>query len=456
MPICDGIELMRLLAKHGFAGKIIVVSGFDDYAFVRQALKLGADDYILKPVDVAEFTALLKTCLKQVDAVGMIAPAGYTQTEDIERSMLIMQYKLKNFLENTEDTLKDISFSRADKLFVALASSFWQRRSIPDGEMQMLFRTVLNLAQKHLSACQLLQSEYGTRWVIALWGDKASLERGRKAFLSDLQGMGYHCGGSSVNHPLSEASLAYKEAAKELEWHFYNLPPLCEPDQEFPFSQCQDEIIAAICARKLKESGELFLRLFGLLCYGKPPLDQMRHMLANLIYDIMERDNSYIGVISRCKFTENDVIYIIQESDSASAMRNGIIKAISVYIEQLESSLDDPEPQEDYTVGRVKKIIEGTYRTEITLTAISQKLQMHPNYLSTLFKQKTGITYGQYLRHVRISKACELLKNTNLKTYSVALQVGYKDNAHFGRAFKDETGQTPAQYKKSHGSGKLF
>ncbi|MDR2608477.1 MAG: response regulator, partial [Treponema sp.] len=65
MPLCGGVEMMKKLKSLGLRQKLIILSGFDDYAFVRETLKLGAEDYLLKPVEPEELCALTENCLAE-------------------------------------------------------------------------------------------------------------------------------------------------------------------------------------------------------------------------------------------------------------------------------------------------------------------------------------------------------------------------------------------------------
>ena len=104
---------------------------------------------------------------------------------------------------------------------------------------------------------------------------------------------------------------------------------------------------------------------------------------------------------------------------------------------------------DSYNVSKGKRLLEQEYMKEISLTEISERLGIHPNYLSTLFKTETGITYSQYLRSLRVKKASEMMRTTYVKVNEIAERVGYSDTASFYRVFKEELGMSPARYKRS-------
>ncbi|MFX8098759.1 helix-turn-helix transcriptional regulator, partial [Acinetobacter baumannii] len=74
-------------------------------------------------------------------------------------------------------------------------------------------------------------------------------------------------------------------------------------------------------------------------------------------------------------------------------------------------------------------------------------LSIHPVWLSQLFKKETGQTYLDYLTNARIKRAKQLLRETSMKIYEIAENIGYRDLKHFGHLFKKRTGRTPKEYR---------
>lgn len=102
------------------------------------------------------------------------------------------------------------------------------------------------------------------------------------------------------------------------------------------------------------------------------------------------------------------------------------------------------------TVKRVQGLIREFYQTGITLDEIAAKMNVTPEYLSTIFHKETGVTFSSYIKTYRMTKAKELLIGTNLKLYEIAEKVGYADAKYFSRVFRETTGQLPADYRKTH------
>jgi AraC-like DNA-binding protein len=107
----------------------------------------------------------------------------------------------------------------------------------------------------------------------------------------------------------------------------------------------------------------------------------------------------------------------------------------------------------DRIVDFVTGYVENHYATEISLSEIADKLRVTNRYLSTYFKEKTGINFIDYLHELRIQKAKELLTETNLKIQEVTERVGYQNTNSFIRLFKKHSGLTPGEFRKNLGMG---
>jgi len=111
----------------------------------------------------------------------------------------------------------------------------------------------------------------------------------------------------------------------------------------------------------------------------------------------------------------------------------------------------DPAPPADDQVHRIVRgaleLIQERYMDDVSLTSIAEALFVSPNYLSSLFKSETGSTFTHHLTKARMTKAKQLLRETNLKIYAICEQVGYADQAHFSRMFKTLEGMSPYDYR---------
>jgi AraC family transcriptional regulator, regulatory protein of adaptative response / methylphosphotriester-DNA alkyltransferase methyltransferase len=102
-------------------------------------------------------------------------------------------------------------------------------------------------------------------------------------------------------------------------------------------------------------------------------------------------------------------------------------------------------------IKKAKDIFDTTYDKQVNLQYVSSQLGVSINHLIKLFKQHMDFTPIQYVSKIRVDKAKELLKQGDISILEIAYATGYKSLSNFYKCFKDQTGYTPSEYKKSPG-----
>lgn len=111
------------------------------------------------------------------------------------------------------------------------------------------------------------------------------------------------------------------------------------------------------------------------------------------------------------------------------------------------NGLDHPSPMHE-KISEIVQFINRNYSNPLTLLSISKQFYVSQYYLSRAFKQVTGFTFIEYLNSVRIREAQLLLRQSNEKVINIGEKVGFQNNSHFGRVFKEITNLSPLQYRK--------
>ena len=327
MPMLDGIKLSSLLSKTNYGCKLLILSGYDDYPFIRSALKSGACDYLLKPVNFS----LLFDAINEIISNPLFPPE--IRPENL-RSNSVGQY-LSGAAENQPEFYD-----------IPLVSNPFINRSI---------------LQEHLEQCG--------NYIINLETDKVT---------------------AALNQ------------------FFRRLHP-------------------SVITR-----------------------DEVRDLLSQFIYNLMHKNSGMIKIISTYKLTDLDILSCIKNMPTLSQLQKRFVQIILIYMEKLEENISQHDTA---LVKKAVNYIENNYACQMMLEDIAAQFHLHPNYFSRLFKQQTGITFRDYLRNLRIRQAKLLLADPSQKISCIAEAVGYKDTAHFIRAFKDITGTTPSVYRKTLLSG---
>ena len=96
---------------------------------------------------------------------------------------------------------------------------------------------------------------------------------------------------------------------------------------------------------------------------------------------------------------------------------------------------------------QAREMVIEHFSETLKLTEIAAEVGVHPAYLATAFRQKFGVTIGEFVRRLRIEHACAELKKGDLPLSAIALQAGFADQSHFSKVFKSYVGMTPREYR---------
>lgn len=449
MPICDGLDMLRRLREIPFWGEVVMISGYDDFAYAKEAMKYGAADYILKPVSTAELRAVYQNIherlIRREKRKPEVSLAGAIQERLYKEQAL-----LDRFLEPgapIADLLSQVGCQADAQSFVVLLDILG-KGSVSNIDRQAAYLT----GEAIRSACvktesTMLQGAHRQLWTILLLA-KRGHPSPLPAMVQYLQGEGIRFGSAPSLYPASKTSEAIEAAIRDLETFFYDTSPGEVPEAEASSATLEhlaEAAVAQIAARDSEQAQAALRVLFDQLASRKPLVDQARQLLASIVYAAMRRNKEFIGVVGKFKFTQNDILQAIQDSSTISTLRKVYIGLIQHYIASLDEHL---QGKENYAIQKVKSYLKAEYAGNVSLADIANRLGLHPSYVSTMFRQKTGQTFSEYLRTLRIDKAVEYMRLTNMKNFEIAQQVGYPDNAQFYRAFKQVTGVSPGDYKR--------
>ena len=98
--------------------------------------------------------------------------------------------------------------------------------------------------------------------------------------------------------------------------------------------------------------------------------------------------------------------------------------------------------------GEATDFVRAHFTESLTSEAVAFAAGVHPSHLMRAFHQRHGCTVGEYVRRLRIEYACHLLTNSDIPLGQIALEVGFCDQGHFGRAFKADTGLSPGKFRR--------
>ncbi len=473
MPFLDGLELVHEIRKRGNDCRVIFLTGYDEFEYAKEAVALDVEKYILKPITKNEITAVLKDIKLSLDE-------KYNQNEQIN--------KLRADYDKNKRLFEEMNiFGILDGKLPAsmLADSIMSLGGdIDEGEMvlasiieiksfqeiverdfasnyPMFIYTIMEFSRSELEkkgSFLLIKGKENRIVAICLNPDKiSSMEIVFNQLIRDINltfAVDVSVGMGSKNKGLSSLKKSYNDALSSLENQLINASNRVIVFRENMNSTSIDEgqvyekisnIIDGIRVNdktKVNKNLDLF---FSLLSFNCVESSVFRTYALNLLVKIFENFHKYFD--SEKLAIDFSAVSTIVNSKSESEIREGIANYIDGISLTIEKSKSDERKE---IIREAIAYLNANYQEPfLDLASLASELHVSTSYISKEFKRIKGKTVIEFLTDIRMDKAKELLKTTNLKVFEISMQVGYEDANYFSYNFRKHIGTSPLKYRKS-------
>ncbi|MCJ8012123.1 response regulator transcription factor [Paenibacillus sp. KQZ6P-2] len=456
MPRMDGLELIKKVKEMHPRTKFVVLSGYDEFEYVKKGIMLGIENYILKPINIDE----LESTIKHI--------RGDWEREELNRFRSEEDWKIlrSNILQrwvNGEIESSELK-QRAELLGIPLNYESFQvhvvRLISDDRPVSQLYR-LTSLADE---MCRAITEELGEGHGVICFPDAdddivilsgqagerdLSWESMRTAMdkLHRLTGLRLWCSkGIAGIRDLRLIQGSYS-TAKE---HFRT--SLVAGDDGIlygPISEGESSETSLCCfgtddfIKLLVEGDASALKGYidSVLNAGGQEATVPREPYVNAAVQLMvaakdlEKNPDYSGIFAP-----------IHQIHTLRGLRGHVLAIAERCLERQQEGDQGYSPHVSFLVEQV----QHHFPEELSLKTLSQRLQLHPNYLGQLFQQEVGASFSDYLNQYRIEKATQLLLYTDRKTADIASSVGYTDSSYFYKQFKKYTGVSPTETRSMY------
>ncbi|MBR6160009.1 MAG: response regulator [Lachnospiraceae bacterium] len=449
MPNMNGLEMLEAIYAEGMMTKAIVLSAYSEFEYARSAMKLGVTEYLLKPVNLGDFSNALENIKRQIAEDNRRKPEKVGTLDQIMRELiggrLQVDDDMKSYLYNNYN----ISVDRDLVLIVAYMGNHYVSGA---GAGKASLSHSLSLYEG-IGQCSI-EIEYLKSVVSIIYNCASSADLERWVQYQLLNSFTEHAAiGFTVVESLSDVKAGLDRLFPYMDWNlsFEDSVLISYPKiTQVQTSMCiypQDieaKMKSAVCAADHDKEKELLRSFSDYFTDGK-------------VYDPREIKENYVrfiwAVIETAKGVGNAGAGKIQQQKLLEQIMNAKMREeLTDICEMIAQTLDIKEDETDsdnLTIRRAKSMISEFYHAGITLDEIASRLDITPEYLGTQFHRETGVTFSAYIKNFRIQKAKELLIGTSLKLYEIADRVGYSDPKYFSKVFKETTGLLPADYRKA-------
>lgn len=464
----DGIEMIRRLKKEKLDARYIILSGYAEFEYARQAIALGVEDYITKPVEEEDlYETFTKVCLSiQQERQSLLQVEELRETVG-EYSQSMKEYHLRDILEgrnangNSRQMIQDEFLLNTSFLCAVFEYAAEKNSEDADHAGNILCRQCRKQFDD-LYAVEVISGNEKNQWIIILGGKKQEELRKIKILLGKIRllvqeetkndlcaGIGlWHKGTEGIKKSYEEALCAWNYKVingSESLVSYDEIRNIDSKPAQIPEADIQ-ELEKYINEMDNEGCRRMIEKIFrNINIDGNLSPENLQVLTINLILSGIRKMpfmqlqlNEYLGknILS---------LESIAKFKTMEQLKNWLINVICGMNELM---LKQNLPEKRDVVKEVQEYINRNFNQEISLADISEKFFINPYYFSQLFKKRTGETYQNYLTGVRIDRAKKLLKETDLKIYEICEMVGYADVNHFNRVFEKREGIKPSSYRK--------
>ncbi len=482
MPGMNGVTLIKLIQEHYPQIKVIALSAYDDFEYVKQSLKLGAADYILKHTLTDEVLLnTLHSLKKTIQDQRQEDEAIQSLEEQIQTGKQVLRQNfirqlIQGAIKETADIerkLNELNLDLGLQNLVVVAGEVddyaMLKAKFTTGEIDNLMKSLADMSSEILkdSIKSVISTLEGGKFVIVFSFDDlhsnqniynqvfATLMRIKatiKRYLNitacfSLDGICNHiCNVGGYYHKAEQLLMRRFYEGKD---HIFHDPSVIRAEENLPILGIREEknILQFIKSLKREQLEISINDIFDRIQRYQPGLSSTKMIFITLI-NIANKIIRDSGIDSSAVYGDvKDPYEHIKQFGTISDVKDWIMTLYERTIDALELFCLNP----DYD-GVTKKAIEyiyKNYRSDLSLNDIATYIGVNSSYLSRRFKQDCGKGVIEYLNTIRIEQAKLLMENGFQKVKEIADEVGFNNYNYFFKVFKDSQGMTPLEYEKS-------
>jgi len=460
MPFMDGLELCRILTDRLPAARFVVFSGFDAFEYAKQAIQMNVVEYILKPINADELSAVLRRLKDQLDRERAerrnveLLRSRYTENLPVLRELFyanLLDGHIEPGTERERAAHLDIDL-QGEEWAVGLAYIGSDRRdALSTLSVQKLLEESLTADRCRLTlyndwvAVIVSLTESFTIYDLIRVLDRVCTLAASYLGLTLTVGVGAPCKElSGMARSAAEARTALEYRSMVGRGQVIYIGDL-EPDggQVLTFEEADERTLtAAVRLGSEQEVRDAAAALAGKIREANPSAGQYNLFLMELVTHLMKMTRrSGVGV--------EEVFgtgFSLPIQDSALPSLEGWCAERYLRLRTLIRRRQTDSAGQ--TVEAAKEYIRQHYaESDLSVEKLCAYLHLSSTYFSTLFKRETGTSFTAYVTTVRMEAAAEAIRGTEEKTYLIAQRCGYEDPNYFSYVFKRHFGVTPTKYR---------
>ena len=473
MPFLNGFEIIEYAQNINPNTVIIVISGYDDFQYAQEAIKLGAMNYLLKPIDENELSQQLKKAVEKCNLTQQHHSLIESHQKNMEKTMLqclifdgreeFEKLYGKEYLKPAFcctvlidiNNYENLSYQLSNEEFQAVNETFFRCVHRQETENITIF-------ERHPGCVGLYITDATKKSVLTMLDFTVlSIQTAFKKIYEDCSLTFFV---SSVHSNLTELRTAYLESVL-IQKNRYVIPQnsvlmydklkhfnkirfhATQSIDDLDILATMEDIVDFIKQGDRLAVSECLNNLFMILKQNGGKSYIFMQVIISTIYTQLAKELASLNI-------DASQLGIDPTSDYAQIAAEGnldtAIKLLHSSINHIMDTLEQ-NSQNRYLkiISSAKTYIDNNYQNhELSIDMVAHAVHMSPSHFSVIFKNETGMSFTNYLIQKQIEKSKELIRTTDMKVYEISYKVGYDTAAYFSTAFRKITGISPSDYKK--------
>lgn len=475
MADMDGLTLIEKAMSLYPKIQFIILSGYAEFAYAQQAVHLGVNAYLLKPISNDALKKAMEDVILKLEEGEQLRQTVSEGTRSIqEKKSYLFEKNINDLLRNAGDisgsgtisNLIDKNFPIKGKWVMAgilsIDGESFDQKQFGYKDSELIKFTVRNVFMEldthchktivnNLAKANQLFLLFSAEREEFLRKDVERLFKRLFLILWDKMGILFTAGISSAKDTLTAESMKEAQEAflqrmiygKSGLYFYQDIKVL--PSAHFPASELN--MLRQYMERQEISNIEFLIQeIFSDERIKNYNISYIRILWVRIMDILLKTENT--AFVKDSKNVEKMVLNF-EVLDSFHSIKEFRDYLYSLILESIQTD-GDFDINSKNKIKLAVKYINDNYNQDIAINDMADKFNMSPNYFSAVFKRETGQTTVNFIKDLRLKKACEYLTHSDKSVVEISKEVGYEDSQYFFKVFKKATGLTPLQYRKMH------
>ena len=452
MPVMDGITLMKEALTVNPKIKIVLVSSYNEFEYVREGLKRGAVDYILKPtLEPETFSRTIQKCVDKINEEQHVEmKLQNAERTNVAASRRKLEHEMKRILLKKNELVKNGDIIEMFQVPHNIVLLKLKEINQEEEEFGFLYKSLIfeEIQQRfYMEVDDGVCFPIGENELILIvkkTENPLSAAKRVKEKIERETSIGIIYGYDVIDH-VEDLVAGYHRARSACKRHFFH------SEQEiFKYRPKLTENVTALTEEELSNLllpyDEGFVQNFieeRYLVWSSETMkpSAIKIEAVNIVKTLFMKNVELPVLMEKAE--------IIEASATLKELRSSTLEVIKACTLSLSAS-GTQHNTDNELMDKALRYIHAHYTEELTLQKAADHIHISRNYFSILFKRLMNQNFIDYVIELRVNKAKELLTQTSQKVYEVASNAGFNDVKYFSKLFKKVTGHSPGDYRANY------